>query len=136
MSSNPSPETFKRSLAPWLSVRNSAQAVRFYKVAFGAVEVYRLEDPGGGVVSRLTIGDSDFWVSDESPENGNYSPETLNGSTIRLILTVEDPDQVFAQALAAGAAEVSPVSEDFGWRSGRVIDPFGYHWEIGRPLNP
>src|SRR6476661_6350410 len=91
------------SVAPMLSVRNGARAVEFYKTAFGATEVYRIEDPGGAVVSRLSVGGAEFWVSDESPEHGNFSPETLGGGTVRLILTVPDPDAVFAQALAAGA---------------------------------
>ena len=124
------------SLAPWLSVRNSAAAVEFYKAAFGAAEVYRLEDPGGEIVSRLSIDGSEFWLSDESPEHGNFSPETLGGATTRMILTVANPRAVFAQALFAGASEVAPVSEENGWLVGRVVDPFGHSWEIGRPLTP
>jgi PhnB protein len=126
--------SFHGSLAPWLSVRDSARAVDFYKAAFGAVEVYHLEGPEGGVVSRLSIGGGEFWLSDESPENANFSPASLGGATARMILTVADPDAVFAQALAAGAAQVSPVMDEYGWRVGRVVDPFGHHWEIGRPL--
>lgn len=128
------PDTFKGSLAPWLSVRDSAQAVEFYKAAFGAVEEYRLEDPDGGVVSRLSIDGGTFWLSAESPEHGNYSPQTLGGATARMILTTADPYAVFAQALAAGAVAVSPVTEEYGWRVGRVVDPFGHSWEIGRPI--
>jgi PhnB protein len=124
---------FKNSIAPWLSVRRSAEAVEFYKLAFGAKEVYRL-DGGGGVVARLSVDGPEFWLSDESPEHGNFSPETLSGSSVRIILTVADPDAVFAQALNAGASEVYPVSEGHGWRVGRVKDPYGHHWEIGRPL--
>ncbi len=122
------------SLAPWLSVRGSARAVSFYKAAFGAIEVYRMEDPGGGVVARLSIHGAEFWLSDESPENGNFSPQTLGGATARLILVVPDPDAEFAQALAAGATEVYPVTEEHGWRLGRVVDPFGHQWEIGKPI--
>lgn len=135
MSSNDVLPSFQVSLAPWLSVRHSAAAVEFYKAAFGAGEVYRLEDPGGGVVSRLSIAGSEFWLSEEAPEHGNYSPETLGGATTRLILTVADPDPVFAQALAAGATEILPVTEEYGWRVGRIRDPFGFSWEIGRPLS-
>jgi len=115
-------------------VQDSARAVAFYSRAFGAVETYRLEDPSGGVVSRLSIGSSEFWLSDESPANGNYSPQTLGGATTRLILTVPDPDAAFRGALAAGAQQVSPVPVEHGWRSGRLVDPFGHHWEIGRML--
>jgi PhnB protein len=143
-------------LAPWLSVRDAARAVKFYMAAFGAVETYHLEDPGGAVVSRLSLGATgtagaagiagatgiagapgtagEFWVSDESPENANFSPQTLGGGTVRLILTVPDPDAVFARALSAGASEVYPVMEEHGWRLGRLVDPFGHHWEIGRLL--
>jgi PhnB protein len=122
------------SIAPWLSVRNGARAVAFYKAAFGAVEVYHIEDPTGAVVSRLSIEGAEFWLSDESPEHGNSSPESLGDGSVRMILTVPDPDAMFAQAVAAGAREVYAVSEGHGWRVGRIVDPFGHHWEIGRPL--
>src|SRR3954464_11868389 len=104
------------SIAPMLSVRNGARAVEFYKSAFAAVQVYHIEDPGGAVVSRLSVAGAEFWLSDESPEHGNFSPETLGGSTARMILTVPNPDAVFAQALAAGAQSVSAVEDAYGWR--------------------
>jgi PhnB protein len=122
------------SVAPMLSVRNGARAVEFYKSAFRAIEVYRVEDPGGAVVSRLSVDGAEFWVSDESPEHGNFSPESLGGGSVRMILTVADPDAVHTQAVTAGASEVCPVQEEYGWRVGRVVDPFGHHWEIGHPL--
>ncbi len=122
------------SVAPMLSVRNGARAVEFYKSAFGATEVFRIEAPDGAVVARLSVEGAEFWVSDESPENGNYSPESLGGGTVRMILTVPDPDAMFARALAAGARSIVAVKEDYGWRLGRVADPFGHHWEIGHPL--
>jgi len=128
-----SPSTIQTTLAPWLSVRGSVRALEFYKTAFGAVEVYRL-DGRGGVVARLSIDGAEFWLADESPEHGNFSPEKLGGATTRLILTVADPDAMVARAIAAGAKEVYPVSEGHGWRIGRVVDPFGHHWEIGHPL--
>jgi PhnB protein len=121
------------SIAPWLSVRRSVEAVEFYKRAFGAIEVYRHEG-GGEVVARLAIHGAEFWVGEESPEHGNFGPETLKGSSVRIILTVPNPDIVFAAARAAGADEISPVTEGHGWRIGRVVDPYGHHWEIGRPL--
>lgn len=130
-----SAKTVLTSLAPWLSVRNAARAVEFYKSAFGAVEVFRLDGPEGSVVARLAIDDAEFWLGDESPEHANFSPESLGGATVRLILTVTDPDAVFLRARAAGAQEVYPVGEEYGWRLGRVVDPFGHHWEIGRPLS-
>jgi PhnB protein len=123
------------TIAPMLSVRGGAGAVEFYKTAFGAAEVYRVEDPGGAVVSRLAIHGAEFWVADESPEHANFSPESLGGGTVRLILTVPDPDAMFVQAVGAGAREIVPVTNAYGWRLGRVVDPFGHHWEIGRPLD-
>ena len=123
------------SVAPMLSVRNGARAVEFYKAAFGAVEVFRVESPDGAVVSRLALESAEFWVADESPEHANFSPESLNGSTTRMILTVPDPDAMVERAKAAGAREIVAVKEDYGWRLGRVVDPFGHHWEIGHPLS-
>ena len=123
------------TIAPWLSVRGSREALEFYKRAFGAVEVYLFDGGADGVVARLSIDGAEFWLSDESPEHGNFSPQALNGSSVRIILTVPDPDAVFARARAAGAAEVYPVSEGHGWRVGRVADPYGHHWEIGRQLS-
>ena len=122
------------SIVPWLNVRKSAQAVEFYKAAFGAIEVFRIEDPDGNVVARLSVEGAEFWVGDESPEHLNFSPEGLGGSTVRVIFTVADPDAMFARALKAGATQISAVSEEYGWRVGRVADPFGHQWEIGRPV--
>jgi PhnB protein len=121
------------TIAPWLCVRGGARAVAFYKSAFGAKELFRMGD-ADSVVARLSIQGAEFWLSDESPEHYNYSPESLGGITIRIILTVADPDGVFARAIRAGATEVYPVTEEHDWRIGRVVDPFGHHWEIGRPL--
>jgi len=126
--------TIATTVAPWLSVRGGARAVEFYKSAFGATEAFRLEDPGGSVVARLAIDGAEFWLSDESPEHANFSPESVGGATSRMILTVADPDAMFTRAIAAGGVEVHPVAEENGWRVGRIVDPFGHHWEIGRPL--
>jgi PhnB protein len=135
MASNPATDSsFRNTIAPWLSVRGSARAVEFYKSAFGATEAYRMEDPSGSVVAKLSVEGAEFWVGDESPEHGNFSPESLGGCSVRIIFTVADPDAVFAQAVRAGAKEVYPVGEEYGWLLGRVVDPFGHHWEIGRPL--
>jgi PhnB protein len=122
------------TIAPWLSVRNSLQALDFYKAAFGATEAYRLDSPGA-VVAKLSVDGAEFWMADESPEQANFSPQSLGGGSVRMILTVADPDAVFARALKAGATPVRPVAEEYGWRLGRVVDPFGHHWEIGRPLD-
>ena len=83
-------------------------------------------DGEGGSIARLSIAGAEFWVSPDA--------EAPRESSIRMILTVADPDTVFAQTLKAGATEVYPVSEEHGWRIGRIQDPFGHHWEIGREL--
>ena len=126
----------RSALWPQLSVRRGRAAVDFYRSAFGAVEVYRVggDAENEAVVAQLEIGGAAVWVADESPENGNFSPETLGGGSIRMILTVADPDAMFARAVAAGARQVSAVEEAYGWRVGRLVDPFGHHWEVGRPL--
>ena len=125
-----------RSLAPWLTVRDAAQAVAFYKSAFDATETYRLEIPdGGGLVVRLSMHGAEFWVSSGEPEPlCAVTREVCGGGSIRMILTVADPDAVFAKALAAGASAIYPVGEQHGWRLGRVADPVGLHWEIGHQL--
>jgi len=125
----------KTSIAPMLSLRRGSQAVEFYKAAFGAVEEYRVEAPDGAVVARLSVDGAEFWVADESPEHQNFSPETLGGGTVRMVMVVENPDAVFDRAVAAGATTVWPVRNGHGWRLGRVVDPYGHHWEIGKPLS-
>ena len=130
----------KTSISPMLSVRNGAKAVEFYKAAFGAGELFRVEAPDGGVVAQLSVGGAEFWVADESPEHKNFSPESLGaefrgGATVRMVMVVADPDAAFARAVKAGASVVVPVEDQpYGWRVGRVVDPFGHHWEIGKPL--
>jgi PhnB protein len=124
----------KTCIAPMLSVRNGAKAVEFYKMAFGASELFRLDGEGGMVVAQLSVDGAQFWVADKSPEHLNFSPESLGGGSVRMVMTVGDPDVVLERAVGAGATVVSPVSDNYGWRLGRVVDPFGHHWEIGKPL--
>jgi len=124
------------SIAPMLSVRNGAKAVDFYKKAFAAAELFRLDAPDGAVVARLSVEGAEFWVADESPQHLNYSPETLGGGSVRMVMIVNDPDAAFDRAVSAGATVVHPVSNEYGWRLGRIVDPFGHHWEIGKPLQP
>src|SRR5271168_1379847 len=76
---------FRCTIAPFLSVRNGAQAVEFYKSAFRATEAFRLDAPDGAVVARLSVDGAEFWLSDESPEHGNFSPQSIGGSTVRMI---------------------------------------------------
>ena len=123
------------SLAPMLSVRRGAKAIEFYKEAFGAEELFRLDNESGAVVAQLSVGRAEFWLADESPEHFNFSPESLGGGSVRMVMVVEDPDAAFDRAVAAGAKVVSPVADQpYGWRVGRIVDPFGHHWEIGKPL--
>jgi PhnB protein len=122
----------KTSIAPMLSVRNGVKALEFYKAAFGAEELFKIEN-GGSVVARLAVEGAEFWLADESPEHLNFSPETLGGGTVRMVMIVSDPDAAFARAVKAGAKVVVPVKNDYGWRLGRLVDPYGHHWEIGRP---
>jgi PhnB protein len=123
---------------PQLSVRRGREAVAWYIRAFGAVEDYRVggTDAMPEVVAQLSVGDATFWVSDESPDHGNLSPESLGGGTIRMALVVDDPRAVMARAVAAGAREVYPAAEEHGWLLGRIEDPYGHHWEVGKPLGP
>jgi PhnB protein len=117
-------------------VRRGREALDFYKAAFGAVEMYRVggTEDDEEVVAQLSVGNASFWVSDESPLDKNFSPESLGKSTVRLLLVVQDPHSVVERAVALGAAEVFPVEEEHGWLLGRIEDPFGHHWEIGKPL--
>jgi PhnB protein len=125
----------KTAIAPMLSVRNGKRAMEFYKAAFGAGELFRIESENGDVVARLSVGKAEFWLADESPEHFNFSPESLGGGSVRMVMIVEDPDAAFKRAVGAGATVVRPVSNQYGWRLGRIVDPFGHHWEIGKPLS-
>jgi PhnB protein len=123
---------FHTAVTATLSVRNWARAMDFYKAAFCAKELYRV--PGGGV-AQLSVSGAEFWVAEESPEHLNFSPESLGGCSVRMLLIVKDPAAVCAQAIRAGATEIVAVNEAHCWRLGRIVDPFGHHWEIGHPLS-
>lgn len=123
------------AIEPWLTLKNGEEAIAFYRSAFNAEETYRLSDPGGGLVVRLAVNGAGFWISGESGSNEINKPATpLGGDNVRMILIVDDPEKLFAQAIKAGAKEVFPVGEEYGWRLGRISDPFGMHWEIGHQL--
>ena len=122
------------TIEPLLSVRRGKSAVEFYQKAFGAEVLSLIEE--GGVVAHLSVNGAGFWVADESPAHANFSPESIGGSSVRIVLTVTDPDAVFARAISAGAKVVYPPADQrYGWRVGRLLDPFGHHWEIGKPLH-
>ena len=120
------------SLVPYLCAKGAADAIDFYKKAFGATEVWRMAGPDGKVMhADMKIGDLPFMISDEFPEHGAVSPHTLGGAAVMLALTVDDVDAIFAQAVAAGATVQKPVALQFyGHRTGYVLDPFGYRWGI------
>lgn len=117
-------------IAPWLSVPNAGQALDFYLAAFGAMERERLEDDGQVVVAQLSIGGANFWIQTDPDTN----PSTVEGNSVRMIISVDDPQVVFDRAVAAGTTEVNPVSDGYGWRIGRLVDLAGQHWEMGRRL--
>lgn len=126
------------SVLPQLSVRGGLAALDFYRAAFGAEVIYQVGGTADNhaVVAELAVEGGHFWVADESPEHANFSPESLGGSTTRMLLIVDDPDAVIGRAVSAGATLVYPAAREHGWLLGRVHDPFGHHWEIGKPLGP
>jgi len=131
-----SEKKLETTVSTLLNVRRGAEAIEFYTRAFGAATLSRIDGENGSVVAHLSIGKGDFWVADESTAHQNFSPETLGGSSMRMVLVVDDPHAAFDRAVAAGASSISPVrDEPYGWRIGRIADPFGHHWEIGRPLS-
>jgi PhnB protein len=121
------------SIQPELWVDRAGAAVAFYRSAFGATVMHRVGD-GDDIVAQLSVGGAAFWVATASSSLKRFSPQAINGTTSRTLLVVDDPEQVVQQALAAGATETSPVDEEHGWLLGRILDPFGHEWEIGRPL--
>ncbi len=122
------------SIQPQLWVDGAAAAVTFYEAAFGAVVVHRVGD-GDNIVAQLMVGDAGFWVAPAETSAGRLSPRAVGGGTSRMLLVVDDPDEVHQAAVLAGATDKSPVADEHGWRIGRVVDPFGHEWEIGRPLS-
>src|SRR6266567_747779 len=111
MSDDPrKPEGRKTAIAPMLSVRRGLKAIEFYKTAFGAEELFRIESDTGEVVARLSVDGAEFWLADESPEHFNFSPESLGGGSVRMVMIVENPDAAFERAVAAGATVVGSVS--------------------------
>jgi PhnB protein len=132
MSVKPIPDGY-HTVTPYLIVNNAARAIDFYKRAFGATELVRMEQPGGKVGhAEIEIGDSRIMLADEFPEMGARSPESLGGSPVSMLIYVEDVDARFRQAISAGAKELRPVKDQFyGDRSGTLADPFGHTWTIG-----
>jgi PhnB protein len=123
------------AIQPELWVESPSEAISFYEAAFGATVLHRVGD-GADIVAQLAVGDAAFWVAATSASMKRLSPRAIDGATSRTLLVVDDPVGVVRRAVAAGATESSPVSNEHGWRLGRIIDPFGHEWEIGVPLGP
>lgn len=122
-------------IAPWITVRNGNDALAFYKAAFGAVDVERHEDESGVVqVAQLWIGGADFWIQTDRVSHPGAAGDA--DPPVHMILAVDEPDIVFGRALAVGAVEINPMDDAYGWRIGKLADPFGHVWEIGRRLAP
>jgi len=117
---------------PYLIIRGAADAIDFYKKAFGASELLRFPAPGGKIGhAEIKIGDSPIMLADEYPEMGYKGPQSLGGSPVSLMIYVEDVDTVFNQAINAGATVKEAVSDKFyGDRTGTLTDPFGHVWHV------
>ncbi|MFD7560707.1 VOC family protein [Streptomyces sp. NPDC059835] len=132
MTANPIPEG-QHTIAPYLGIKDAANAIEFYKKAFDAVEMYRLDTPDGRVGhAELKIGDSTLMLADPTDmEGGLTASQSLGGTAVAIHLYVEDSDKICNQAVAAGATQVREVKDQFyGDRSGAVKDPFGNLWFI------
>ena len=121
------------SFQPELWVDRADAAVTFYQEAFGAAVLHRVGE-GDQIVAQLAVGDAAFWVAAADPSMQRLSPRPIKGATSRTLLVVDNPNRVLEQAVRAGASETSPVADEHGWCLGRMVDPFGQEWEIGRPL--
>lgn len=122
-------------IQPELWIDRADAAVAFYQAAFGA-RVLHCVGEGNDIVAQLAVGDAAFWVSQGGLDGPRFSPQAIGGATGRTLLVVDDPDTMVAQAIAAGATAASEVADEHRWRLGRIVDPFGHEWEIGRPLGP
>jgi len=121
------------AIQPELWLDRAGAAVAFYQAAFGARVLHRVGE-GDDIVAQLAVEDAVFWVASAGPDRNRFSPLAIGGATSRMLLVVSDPDGVFDQAVNAGATASAGVADEHGWRVGRIIDPFGHEWEIGRPL--
>ena len=123
-------------LTPFLTVKDARAVVEFYKKAFGAIELSRQSAPSGQFIIEMSLDGQRFYAVDENPAGFNLSPTTLGGTSVRMSLIVEDPDAVADRAVAAGAKIIFPVGDQpYGMRQGRIADPEGHHWLIGKPLS-
>ena len=121
------------SIQPELWVDRAGEAVAFYVSAFDATLLHRVGD-GDDIVAQLAVDDAAFWVAAAGPDMGRLSPLAIGGATSRILLVTDDPETLLRRAVDAGAAELSPVGDEHGWLVGRIRDPFGHEWEIGKPI--
>jgi len=121
------------TVTPYLIIKGAADAIEFYKKAFGASEVFRMAQPDGKIGhAEIQIGDSRIMLADEFPEMSYLGPATLGGSSVSILLYVKEVDAVFNQAIAAGGKEQRPLEDKFyGDRMGSLVDPFGHVWHVG-----
>jgi PhnB protein len=120
-------------IEPELWVDGASRAVLFYQAAFGAGVLHCVGE-GDDIVAQLEVGEARFWVVAANATMGRFSPKAIGGTTSRTLLVVDDPEVVLSRAQSAGATPTSPVTDEHGWRIGRIVDPFGHQWEIGKPL--
>jgi PhnB protein len=119
------------SVTPYLICDRAADAIEYYKKAFGATELFRMDHEGKVGHAELKIGDSPIMLADDYPQMGYRSPKALGGTPVSIMIYVEDVDSVYQQAIDAGATEVKPLQDQFyGDRSGTLTDPFGHVWTI------
>jgi PhnB protein len=133
MSKPNSPPPAQTTVTPYIVVKGAAEAIDFYKAAFGAVEDFRLTEPGGGKIghAEMLIGSARFMLADEWPDFGALSPTTIGGTAVRLHLLVENTGATMDRAVAAGAILLRPAKDQFfGERTGLIADPFGHEWFI------
>jgi len=131
------PENSSVTFTPQLYMEDLSRAIEFYKSAFGAIELRRFSNPDGSVhVAEMSIPPALFRLHQEVSRAREYSPDTLEGTTVVIGLRVDDPDEVAANALAAGGREISPMKNyDYGYRQGTIQDPFGHHWLIEKSID-
>jgi PhnB protein len=124
-----------RKVTAYLCANGASEAIEFYKRAFGAEELYRMEDGGRIGHAEFTIGDSVLYISDEWPEMHVLSPKSLGGHSTSFVLSVPDADSAFGRAIGAGAVIERPLRDEPYGRTGWLVDPFGHRWCISQP-NP
>ncbi len=119
------------SVTPYLIIKGAADAIEFYKKAFGATELFRMDHEGKVGHAEIKVGDSPIMLADEHPGMGYVSPKTLGGTPVSLMIYVDDVDTIYNQAIKAGGVEMKPLQDQFyGDRSGTLTDPFGHVWTV------